>query len=194
MRWNSLRGTTVVDSGDATSLGTIAAAVMSFDGSATIEAFVVDGSDNGRVVLPFAAVSEFGRDAVTVDGRSSFRSPEDDPEREAVFGAHRVIGKRVITDTGVDMGTASDLVFDTSSGACERIILADDDIPAGRLLGVGRFAVIVAAPARSNGYRPGSDFDDMTKAELYDFAKDADIDGRSTMTKAELANALRVAG
>lgn len=190
MRWNSLRGVTVVDSNDATSLGSIVAPVMSFDGSAMIEAFVVDGSDGGRV-LPFASVSEFGPDAVTVDDRSSFRSPQDDPEREATLGAHRVVGKRVISDTGVDLGTAADLVFNTTSGACERIILDDDDIPAGRLLGVGSFAVIVAAPQVSEGYRTGSDLDDLTKAELYEIAKDADVDGRSKMSKAELVSALR---
>lgn len=36
----------------------------------------------------------------------------------------------------------------------------------------------------------GGDLDDLTKAELYDRATEADIDGRSDMTKSELIDAL----
>ncbi len=34
------------------------------------------------------------------------------------------------------------------------------------------------------------DLDDLTKAELYDLAKERDLDGRSTMSKGELVEAL----
>ena len=43
--------------------------------------------------------------------------------------------------------------------------------------------------ARKGG-RAGS-YDDMTKKELYDRAKEIGIDGRSSMNKSELINALR---
>lgn len=190
MRWNTIRGNTIVSSDDAKSLGTVASLSMSFDDTATIDAFVVDDADGGRSMLPFSAVKSFGDDALVVDDPTTLRPSKSDIEDEAVLGAHQVIGKRVLTDTGGAMGTASDIEFSTNTGECERIILADDDLPAGRLLGVGSFAVIVSARRNSDGERVG-DLDDLTKAELYDIARDVDLDGRSSMSKAELASALR---
>lgn len=44
-------------------------------------------------------------------------------------------------------------------------------------------------PSRKGGKSP--DYEDRTKAELYDKAKEIGIEGRSKMTKAELIDALR---
>ena len=38
---------------------------------------------------------------------------------------------------------------------------------------------------------PKTSFDDRSKDELYNIAKDLDVEGRSKMTKAELAEAIR---
>ena len=47
--------------------------------------------------------------------------------------------------------------------------------------------------AGGGGGRGQPDYDDMSKADLYDLASDRDIPGRSSMTKDELADALRAA-
>lgn len=57
-----------------------------------------------------------------------------------------------------------------------------------------RIANASAATSRSTTGRKGGraeDYDDRTKQELYDRAKEIGIEGRSTMTKAQLIDALR---
>lgn len=57
-----------------------------------------------------------------------------------------------------------------------------------------RIANAAAASSRSKVGRRGGEspsYDDWTKDELYDRAKELDIDGRSSMTKDELIDALR---
>ena len=50
-----------------------------------------------------------------------------------------------------------------------------------------------AALMRYTHVSPGDGLDDLTKDELYERAKDADIAGRSEMNKDELVRALRSA-
>lgn len=47
------------------------------------------------------------------------------------------------------------------------------------------------AKSGSKGGRPSTDYESMTKAELYEFAKERDVPGRSSLSKAELIEALR---
>jgi hypothetical protein len=57
-----------------------------------------------------------------------------------------------------------------------------------------RIANASAATSRSTTGRKGGraeDYDDRTKQELYDRAKELGIEGRSAMTKAQLIDALR---
>lgn len=57
-----------------------------------------------------------------------------------------------------------------------------------------RIANAAAADSRSAVGRRGGEspsYDDWTKDELYDRAKELDIDGRSSMTKDQLIHALR---
>ena len=48
-----------------------------------------------------------------------------------------------------------------------------------------------AAQARARGGRPGRDYEDRTRAELYEVAKRKNIPGRSKMGKWDLIRALR---
>ena len=50
------------------------------------------------------------------------------------------------------------------------------------------------APPATLTQQPADDLSNLTKEELYQRAQDADIQGRSAMTKEELVEALRAAG
>ncbi len=68
-------------------------------------------------VVPFASVVRFGRSAVLIDAASSVVPAADDPRvAEILNQRHSLLGSRVITDDGEDLGTISDLYFDESSG------------------------------------------------------------------------------
>lgn len=47
------------------------------------------------------------------------------------------------------------------------------------------------ARARRRGGRPGHSLEDRTRQQLYELAKERDIDGRSKMGKSDLIDALR---
>ena len=47
------------------------------------------------------------------------------------------------------------------------------------------------AESGSQGDRPSTDYESMTKPELYDLAKERDVPGRASLSKAELIEALR---
>jgi sporulation protein YlmC with PRC-barrel domain len=58
-----------------------------------------------------------------------------------------LVGMRVLSDLGNDLGTISDVVFDPVTGVIETLVVGDREVPAASLLGVGSFAAIVQAPA-----------------------------------------------
>ena len=96
----------------------------------------------------------------------------------------------MITEDGVDIGTVADVDIDAASGAVERLVLVDDDVKGSRLIGVGSFAVVVSSPGRRAAEDDDDDLDSLSKAELYEMAQDQDLEGRSSMTKQELVDAL----
>lgn len=66
-----------------------------------------------------------------------------------VANDHHVLGKRVLTTRGADIGKVTDVEFDHESGAIENLRLDDETIGGARLLSVGSYAVVVRAIDRS---------------------------------------------
>ena len=57
----------------------------------------------------------------------------------------RLLGKRVLTTFGEDLGPVTDVDFDPDSGAVISLVLAGGDISGNRLIGIGSYAAIVHA-------------------------------------------------
>ena len=182
MRWSHARGSEVVDTSTAESIGRIEDVIIDSDRSCIIGVVV------GQKILPLSEVGGIGTDALTVPDAGLLREPENDTEQAAVVGATGPLSKPVYTEDGYTLGPLQDLEFDAESGEITRVILAGDDLSGGRLLGVGSFAVMVTSPDRVGG---DDDLEQLTKAELYERAQADDIGGRSTMSKDELIAALR---
>ena len=64
---------------------------------------------------------------------------------DLVANDHHVLGKRVLTSRGADIGKVTDVEFDHESGAIENLLLDDETVAGARLLGVGSDAVVVRA-------------------------------------------------
>lgn len=187
MRWRRAIKTKVVSTETAETIG-------------HVEHFVIDpenrrvtGAVVGDRIVGFDDSGGIGVDALTVDSEESLRAPMSDREKRSASGELDPIGRLVLTEEGLQLGEVADIDFDPVDGTVEQILLGDDELAGRRLLGVGAHAVVVSAGSASNpsaSTASASDLEDLTKAELYEMASDRDIDGRSSMSKSELVEAL----
>ena len=107
----------------------------------TIRALVL-GKASGGHVLRWDAIAAFGADAVTVTGADV--TDEGDEQIEALSGKHhRMLGKRVLTTRGDDLGSLADVEFDAGTGEILALHLKDHTVEGGHLRGVGSYAVVV---------------------------------------------------
>lgn len=98
---------------------------------------------SGDIVL-WEDLTAFGPDAVTL--------PTDAPVSEArgrvaELGGKdaELVGKRMLTDAGAELGTVDDVDFDPGTGSISYLMSADDRIAGDRLIGCGSYAVVVRA-------------------------------------------------
>lgn len=106
---------------------------------------VIIGRGKKAQLVEWAQLSGFGPDAVMVSDEGALRPPVDDREEAAADGQLEMVGKRVLTDTGNELGTIDDVTFDSDTGALESLQIDDRDIPAAALLGSGSYAAVVDA-------------------------------------------------
>ncbi|MFG2489067.1 PRC-barrel domain-containing protein [Streptomyces virginiae] len=95
-------------------------------------------------LVKWTDVQAFGPDAVTVRSADKIRTDSD--MSVPADKHHDPIGKRVLTDTGQDVGILGDVDFDETTGHIQRLIVGSQEIAGERLLGVGTYAVVIAAP------------------------------------------------
>jgi len=130
MLWKAGQGMDVVDTATAETAG-------------RVSGFVVDGpSQSISAVLVGDRIVSWDRGAVGSDV-VTVEHLEDAPKADAK--ALNPLGKAVFSDDGIALGKVSDIEFDPDSGAILRIVLGDDEVPGHRLLGLGSYAVVVAA-------------------------------------------------
>ena len=144
-RFAAASGRKVVSRKSAEELGPLAHIVV--DVKRRQVASLVVGKGRKALLVDWEQVSGFGPDAVIVSDESALHPPRDDREHAATAGKLELVGKRTLTDTGNDLGTVSDVVFDPVTGSIESLVLGDREEPAASLLGAGSFAAIVRAPA-----------------------------------------------
>ena len=97
---------------------------------------------NGGDTLLWTDIAAFGSDAVTVSNADKIVDAA--PAIIALSGKeHRLVGKRVLTAGGDDIGTVDDVEFDADTGAITSLLLPSGDVSGARLIGVGTYAVVV---------------------------------------------------
>ena len=68
------------------------------------------------------------------------------PLEEKVANGHGdLLGKRVLTDVGDDLGPVDDVEFDPTDGLIQALTLEGQQVSSDRLLGIGAYAVVVRA-------------------------------------------------
>lgn len=96
-------------------------------------------------LLAWEDLQGFGPDAVTVADDAVFRPARDALEQRAENNELEILGKRVLTERGTDLGTVTDVDFDPETGAVLTLITTAETIAGNRLIGLGGYAVVISA-------------------------------------------------
>ena len=118
-----------------------------------IDGFIVDPRKRAVVALTLKKtpdgntltwdnVAAFGSDAVTVRGVEAI-TDADENVANLSGKHHQLVGKRVLSARGDDLGKVTDIDFDAGSGDIVEIRLTTDRVEGVRLIGVGSYAVVV---------------------------------------------------
>jgi sporulation protein YlmC with PRC-barrel domain len=134
-------GRRVVSRASAQELGTVSHLLL--DAPARRITAVIVGAGRKAHLVEWAELSGFGPDAVMVKDEGALRPPADERERAAADGRFELVGKRVLTEVGTELGLVDDVTFDADTGQVEALRVKEQDIPATSLLGSGSYAVVV---------------------------------------------------
>ncbi|HWR48181.1 MAG TPA: hypothetical protein VN327_11310 [Pseudonocardiaceae bacterium] len=96
-------------------------------------------------LLAWEDVQGFGPDAVTVSTDAVIRPARDALEQRAEDNDLEIMGKRVLTERGMELSPVTDVDFDPETGAVISLITKAETIAGQRLIGLGGYAVVVSA-------------------------------------------------
>ena len=140
MRFSEAAGRQVVSTSAADTVGRVDEFVVDPRRRAVV-ALSLKRTDGGDTLL-WTDIVAFGADAVTVTGAEKIVDAA--PAIVALSGKeHRLVGKRVLTVAGDDIGTVDDVEFDADTGTITSLLLPAGDVAGARLIGVGSYAVVV---------------------------------------------------
>ena len=106
-------------------------------------ASIVIGRGKKAQFVNWTQLSGFGPDAVMVADETSLRAPADERERAAAEGKLELVGKRILSELGNELGPLDDVTFDADSGALEELVIGDRRVPAESLLSSGSYAAVL---------------------------------------------------
>ena len=96
-------------------------------------------------LLAWEDVRGFGPDAVTIATDAVIRPPRDGLEQRAEDNDLEILGKRVITERGMELDSITDVDFDPETGAVTTLLTKTETIAGQRMIGLGGYAVVVSA-------------------------------------------------
>lgn len=112
-----------------------------------VQAFIVDKRRMGKEdrLLPFAAVSGFGEDSVTVEKLSLLERKGLSPQYvRALRRPLPVLGARVFTDSGKTLGKVEEYRFSIEDGSISGLEVAGSGLFKGRSLLQGRYIIAIS--------------------------------------------------
>ena len=143
MLFSQAKGHKVVASSTAATVGKVSGFVVD-PVTRSVVAVQVKKAEKGDF-LRWADLVAFGADAVTVSDDSAIG--DGGPDVSALAGkAHRVLGKRVLTSGGDELGKVADVDFDPGTGTVSALVLGKGgggEVAGERLVGIGSYAVVV---------------------------------------------------
>ncbi len=132
----------VLDVSTATTVGQIDDVVID-PASRAVLGFLLRKTPAKATWLSWANIKSLGTDAATIDNVDVLADGPG-PEAAPALKKQKVIGGRVLTDEGLELGRLADVEFEPDSGAVTSLVLADGRaLPGSLLLGIGSYATVV---------------------------------------------------
>lgn len=142
LRFARAVGTPVYSKSSADQIGRVIRWVVD-PASASVTAVHVGGRRSRALLADWEHVVGFGPDAVVVDDEERLRHPDGEYEEQVAAGHLDLRGRRVLTDTGFEIGVLVDVEFDESTGALTLLETSHTTVEGDGLRMIGPYAIIV---------------------------------------------------
>lgn len=141
MRFSEAKNRKVMSTSGAVAVGKLQALVVD-PRTAHVVALTLKKTEGNAATLPWGNLQSFGRDAITIEALDRLVVPEGEL---AILSDkhHQVIGKRVLTETGDEIGKVKDVEFDPDDGTIRGLITNSEEVAGQRMLGLGSYALVV---------------------------------------------------
>ncbi len=143
MRIRQARKRDVVNTATATRIARVDGFVV-LPGPARVALLRLGKASGAGTLLAWDDVQGFGPDAVTVATDAVIRPARDALEQRAEDNDLEILGKRVLTERGMELGTVADVDFDPDTGSITTLITKTETIAGERLIGLGGYAAVVS--------------------------------------------------
>jgi uncharacterized protein YrrD len=143
MLFSQARKRDVVNTATATRIARVDGFVV-LPGPARVALLRLGKVSGAGTLLAWDDVQGFGPDAVTVATDAVIRPARDALEQRAEDNDLEILGKRVLTERGMDLGTVTDVDFDPDTGSITTLITKTETIAGERLIGLGGYAAVVS--------------------------------------------------
>ncbi|HZA18781.1 MAG TPA: PRC-barrel domain-containing protein [Pseudonocardiaceae bacterium] len=143
MLFSQARKRDVVDTATATRIARVDGFVV-LPGPARVALLRLGKVSGAGTLLAWGDVQGFGPDAVTVATDAVIRPARDALEQRAEDNDLEILGKRVLTERGMELGTVTDVDFDPDTGSITTLITKTETIAGERLIGLGGYAAVVS--------------------------------------------------
>lgn len=143
MLFSQARKRDVVDTATATRIARVDGFVV-LPGPARVALLRLGKVSGAGTLLAWDDVQGFGPDAVTVATDAVIRPARDALEQRAEDNDLEILGKRVLTERGMELGTVTDVDFDPDTGSITTLITKTEAIVGERLIGLGGYAAVIS--------------------------------------------------
>ena len=144
MRFSEAQGRKVISTASAKTVGKVDALLVDAP-ARRVAGLRLKRTDVDGDTVAWEDLHAFGRDVVTIDGTDGIR-PAEGPLEALRHKDKRLVGKRLLEESGTELGKVEDVEFDPRTGEITALLTKTDEIAGSRLLGCGSYAVVVARP------------------------------------------------
>ncbi|HWG98940.1 MAG TPA: PRC-barrel domain-containing protein [Pilimelia sp.] len=141
MLFSEATGRPVLSTGSASTVGTVDGFLVD-PAAARVVALRLKNTEGDGDTVHWEDLTAFGADAVTVPGPDAVAAARG-RAAELDTKSAGLLGKRLLTDAGAEIGSVVDVAFDPATGRVESLLTGTEPVRGDRLVGCGSYAAVV---------------------------------------------------